>query len=88
MNILQGSNSIIKRRMTPEIESKLFGMRGYPGGLFEDRGIDQPFLLFVGRREKRKDLGTLLAAFDELLAAGGAYRRLVDDFGEDREVDA
>ena len=24
----------------------------------------------------------------ELLAAGGAYRRLVEDFGEDREVDA
>ncbi|MEE3274226.1 MAG: glycosyltransferase family 1 protein [Acidobacteriota bacterium] len=31
-------------------------------------GIDRPFLLFVGRREKRKDLDTLLQAFDELSA--------------------
>ena len=30
-------------------------------------GVDGDFLLFVGRREPRKDLGTLLAAFDELL---------------------
>jgi len=38
--------------------------------LLQQHGIDRPFLLFVGRREKRKDLGTLLAAFDELLADG------------------
>ncbi|MGD8330103.1 MAG: glycosyltransferase family 1 protein [Acidobacteriota bacterium] len=38
--------------------------------LLHQHGVDRPFLLFVGRREKRKDLGTLLAAFDELLAAG------------------
>ncbi len=36
--------------------------------LLARHGIDRPFLLFVGRREKRKDLGTLLAAFDELSA--------------------
>ncbi len=38
--------------------------------LLEDLDLDRPFLLFVGRREKRKDLGTLLAAFDLLLDAG------------------
>ncbi len=32
--------------------------------------IDGPFMLFVGRRERRKDLGSLLAASDALAAAG------------------
>tara|TARA_B100000929_G_scaffold171173_1_gene135612 strand:- start:1431 stop:2546 length:1116 start_codon:yes stop_codon:yes gene_type:complete len=36
--------------------------------LLRTHGIDRPFLLFVGTREKRKDLGTLLKAFDELSA--------------------
>ena len=38
--------------------------------LLQTYAIDRPFLLFVGRREKRKDLGTLLSAFDELLEGG------------------
>lgn len=38
--------------------------------ILEEHGIDRAFLLFVGRREPRKDLGTLLAAFDELLGEG------------------
>jgi len=38
--------------------------------LLQQHHIDRPFLLFVGRREKRKDLGTLLAAFDGLRAEG------------------
>jgi len=44
--------------------------RGAVRQLLERHAVDRPFLLFVGRREKRKDLGTLLAAFDELLAGG------------------
>lgn len=39
--------------------------------ILEEHGLDRDFLLFVGRREPRKDLGTLLAAFDELLREGG-----------------
>ncbi len=31
-------------------------------------GVDRPYLLFVGRREPRKDLGTLLAGFAQLAA--------------------
>jgi glycosyltransferase involved in cell wall biosynthesis len=38
--------------------------------LLQQHHLDRPFLLFVGRREKRKDLGTLMAAFDELVATG------------------
>jgi glycosyltransferase involved in cell wall biosynthesis len=38
--------------------------------LLQRHAVDRPFLLFVGRRERRKDLGALLAAFDLLLAAG------------------
>jgi glycosyltransferase involved in cell wall biosynthesis len=37
------------------------------GNVLGKLGLDRPFILFVGRREKRKDLGTLLAAFDEIL---------------------
>lgn len=44
--------------------------------LLQHHEIDAPFILFVGRRERRKDLGTLLAAFDEILA-GGVDLRLV-----------
>ncbi len=38
--------------------------------LVETYSLDRPFVLFVGRREKRKDLATLLAAFDDLIADG------------------
>jgi len=38
--------------------------------LLQRQGVDRPFLLFVGRREKRKDLATLLTSFDAILAAG------------------
>jgi len=38
--------------------------------VLRQHGLDRPFLLFVGRRERRKDLGSLLAAGDELAAAG------------------
>jgi glycosyltransferase involved in cell wall biosynthesis len=40
------------------------------GALLRRHHVDRPFLLFVGRREKRKDLGTLLAAFDTVLSEG------------------
>ena len=38
--------------------------------VLEAHGIDGPFMLFVGRRERRKDLGSLFAASDALAAAG------------------
>ncbi len=43
---------------------------GAAAGWLAAQGIDRPFLLFVGRRETRKDLGTLLSAFGELIGRG------------------
>jgi len=43
----------LKRRLPAALADKLFGMRGYPGGLSKDRGIDagkvERMLIFVGR---------------------------------------
>lgn len=43
----------IKRRLPPALAEKLFGMRGYPGGLQKEGGIDaeniDQFLVFVSR---------------------------------------
>jgi len=42
--------------------------------LLKQHGVEEPFLLFVGRRERRKDLATLLLAVDELAGSGHEIR--------------
>lgn len=46
-------------------------------GRLRQLGAVPPYLLFVGRRERRKDLGTLLAALDQLAVAGLDCRLLL-----------
>lgn len=50
------------------VRREFFDAAATSKALLARHGIDRPFLLFVGRREKRKDLDTLLRAFDELSA--------------------
>jgi hypothetical protein len=46
----------LRRRMPAQLAGKLFGMRGYPGGLVEDRGIDAThvttLLIFLNKPDK------------------------------------
>jgi len=59
----------LKCRMTPELSAKLFGMRGYPGGLFERHGIDPSrataLVVFIPAPEKDH-----LLTIDNIRASG------------------
>ena len=65
-----------KIEITPlGVHERFFSAVPAGANLLEAHGLDAPFLLFAGRRERRKDLGTLLRAV-QLLAAGGDPVRL------------
>lgn len=59
----------LKRRLPSRLESKLFGMRGYPGGFEKDKGIDaaniDQLLVFVHRPSEDHTL-----EIDNIRAAG------------------
>lgn len=59
------------------VRSEFFHPHAASHTLLARHGIDRPFLLFVGRREKRKDLGTLFKAFDELSAESDGLQLLL-----------
>jgi len=61
----------LKRRMSTELSQKLFGMRGYPGGLNRDRGLDSKridqVLIFVSQPKEDH----VIEVLD--LRAGGSF---------------
>jgi len=58
----------LRRRMPPELAKKVFGMRGYPGGVLPDQGIDvrnvAQLVVFVAKpaEEQTFEIGPIRAA--------------------------
>ncbi len=84
-------NAPLRRRMPANLKGKLFGMRGYPGGISLDQGIDpsqiDAILIFVGdpktphhfRIDNVRATGT---ATEQIPKTDDALFPLIDKFGQ------